>query len=145
MPLLRDSPLPDHRMPKIPLQVKKKKSIGENDKIYITHSYPFFRPRLLGHRFGYVHRVKSASIYYHQGKFLHICIGYWCGGTGFISDDEKRKESKLLEFADGPICATCEVKALVQKLPSSEELNQGVVEYRPSERKKIIQAIQNRP
>lgn len=125
-------------MAKIPLEVKHQDPDawrGGHDQMPIKSAWPFFKN---GHRLGYVHRIRYGTVYYYKGKLSHVCFTFWCGGTGFLNDNNgRRRNNKHLENTDEPICATCEGKAIGAGLLGASEINGRPVIFQP--RKPFIQ------
>lgn len=98
-------------MPKIPLprrRITAWQAPGCRQTTLVA-SWPFYRTRFTGKRL--VHRVRSGSAYWRDGKFSHIALTLCCGNHGFPTS-----KGDLLEFvpADAIRCTACEKHHLKQ-------------------------------
>ena len=75
--------------------------------IHLNESLPFYWSRAATR----AHRVRSATMHYHNGVYSHTSFSAWCGQTGFSS---KGKHLRLCDNPpdDLPVCATCEGRAI---------------------------------
>lgn len=78
------------------------------------------RPYWQGPKNGYVHRVRSASLYYGilEQTRTYTVVNLWCGSSGYVRSDSRGRARKtggyLIDHVEnhGPLCATCEGRAV---------------------------------
>ncbi len=92
----------------------------------LVRSLPFFQTA----SGKYIHRVRSANMHLWDGQPKHTALSLWCGMTGFLGG--KRAGSV---FADpplnGPLCATCEGRAIGAGQTESRLICGRVVKFSP--------------
>lgn len=94
----------------------------------LTASLPFFRTAAGS----YIHRVRSATVYYQHGQFSHVGVSFWCGGSGSTTG----RRGRVGEFLETPsdtsvICATCEGRAIGAGLTESRQIAGRTVQFSP--------------
>ena len=95
---------------------------GRSEKS-ISKSLPFYKSR----RGKYLHRVRSASNYWHDGELSHTSVHFWCGAYGFLNG----KGRLYPEQDDHVICATCEGRVVGAGLLGAKEINGNNVMFSP--------------
>lgn len=98
-----------------------------SEELRIPFALPYFKN--LGS--GYIHRVRSGTVFLDKGEYSHHAFKYWCGGIGFLHSKKKRGQL-LHEVPQGEyLCAVCEGKAIGAGMNGSRQINGREVLYTP--------------
>lgn len=90
---------------KIPLLIRKRKPswcAPGHRETQLKSSLPFYRA-LHGVK---VHRVRSGTVYWRDGKIHHTAFGLWCGQTGF---DDGELFPVIPPGESDNCCVACEI------------------------------------
>lgn len=95
-------------------------------KAWLSKSLPFVRTRAATR----LHRVREATMYFHDGVYSHTAFRCWCDQTCLTSNG-----ARLFDVVeDLPICATCEGRAIGAGQCGAAEINGRAVIYTPRNR-----------
>ena len=122
----------DSKAELIDLEISK---TAEKDRLKIiplTKSLPYYKSS----RGEYYHRVRYGNR--HECLGIHYAIIFWCGNSGFISNDWYGRPKGSLHSRvpdDGVLCATCEGRAIGAGMNGSRRINGRNVMYSPKRKK----------
>lgn len=103
----------------------------------ISHIYVKMAPPFYYSPVRRVHRVRSVTLHYWNGKFTHTSVILWCGAQGWLGKRKNNNKVPGTLTAEPPdhcdYCATCEGRAIGAGQLASRKINGRMVLFTPKQ------------